>query len=151
MKGFSYMKKLVCFSLILFSILGCLTACNVSQSINGIKDSAEATPKVEEMMNALAEEKISDAKALMHPQASEKADTGFVQMQTYLAGRKVAALNIQNINITSSVGTAGKARQEQLAYKATLEDGEVVYLNVVYLSNDKGDGFVSFQLVLGAI
>ena len=136
MKGFSYMKKLVCFSLILFSILGCLTACNVSQSINGIKDSAEATPKVEEMMNA---------------QASEKADTGFVQMQTYLAGRKVAALNIQNINITSSVGTAGKARQEQLAYKATLEDGEVIYLNVVYLSNDKGDGFVSFQLVLGAI
>ena len=72
-------------------------------------------------------------------------------MQTYLAGRKVAALNIQNINITSSVGTAGKARQEQLAYKATLEDGEVIYLNVVYLSNDKGDGFVSFQLVLGAI
>ena len=45
----------------------------------------------------------------------------------------------------------GKARQEQVAYQVTLTDGSVIYLNVVYLSNTAGAGFVSFQLVLGVV
>ena len=145
------MKKLVCLSLILLAVLSCFTACNFNQTVSGMKDKAESTPKVEEMMTVLTEKRTSDAKALMHPQVAENADRGIDQMQTYLSGREVSEMDLQNINVTTSFGTSGNAKQERVSYKVTLSDGEIIYLNVVYLSNNNGNGFISFQLVLGAI
>ena len=146
------MKKIICFGLVLLALLGCLTACNFTQNMSGaIVGEAEATPKVEEMMAALADDNTSDAKALLHPQVAETSDNAIAQMSAYLAGRKASAIELTSINVNTSTGTAGKVRQERVAYQVTLTDGAVIFLNVVYLSNNQGTGFASFQLVLGVI
>ncbi|MDO4418953.1 MAG: hypothetical protein Q4B92_01160 [Ruminococcus sp.] len=146
------MKKIICFGLVLLALFGCLTACNFTQNMSGaIAGKAEATPKVEEMMAALADDNTSDAKALLHPQVVETSDNAIAQMSTYLAGRKASAIELISININSSAGTAGKTRQEQVGYQVTLTDGAVIFLNAVYLSDNQGTGFASFQLVLGVV
>ena len=146
------MKKIICFGLVLLALLGCLTACNFTQNMSGvIAGEAEATPKVEEMMAALADDNTSDAKALLHPQVAETSDNAIAQMSAYLAGRKASAIELISININSSTGTAGKTRQERVGYQVTLTDGAVIFLNAVYLSNNQGTGFVSFQVVLGVV
>lgn len=146
------MKKLICFVVILPILLSCLTGCNFTQKMSGaLAEAAEATPKVEEMMAALAKNSISNAKSLMHPQVAKTADDAIAQMSAYLAGREAASMQLQNLNVNTSAGTSGKTRQEQVAYKVTLTDGAVIYLNVVYLSNHQGTGFSSFQLVLGVV
>ena len=146
------MKKIICFSLVLLALLGCLTACNFTQNMSGaIAGEAEATPKVEEMMAALAEDNTSDAKALLHPQVAETSDNAIAQMSAYLAGRKANTIELISINISTSTGTAGKTRQERVGYKVTLTDGAVIFLNAVHLSNNQGVGFASFQVVLGVV
>ncbi len=146
------MKKIICFALVLLALLGCLTACNFTQNMSGaIAGEAEATPKVEKMMAALADDNTSDAKALLHPQVAETSDNAIAQMNDYLAGRQTSAIELKSITVNTSTGTAGKTRQEKVAYQVTLTDGAVIFLNVVYLSNNQGTGFSSFQLVLGVI
>ena len=146
------MKKIICFGLVLLALLGCLTACNFTQNISGaIAGEAEATPKVKEMMAALADNNTSDAKALLHPQVAETSDKAIAQMSAYLAGRKASAIKLININVNSSTNTAGKTRQERVGYQVTLSDGAVIFLNVVYLSNKQGTGFSSFQVALGVV
>ena len=146
------MKKIICSVLVLLVLLGCLTACNFTQNISGaIAGEAEATPKAEEMMTALADDNTSDAKALLHPQVAETSDNAITQMSAYLAGRKASAMELKSININTSTGTSGKTRQEQVTYQVTLTDGAVIFLNAVYLSNNQGTGFASFQVVLGVV
>ena len=146
------MKKIICFTLVLLALLGCLTACNFTQNISGaIAGEAEATPKVEEMMAALADDNTSDAKVLLHPQVAETSDNAIAQMSAYLAGRKASAIELKRITVNTSTGTAGNTRQERVAYQVTLTDGAVFFLNVVYLSNNQGTGFASFQVVLGVV
>ncbi len=147
------MKKTICFTLVMLTIISCLTACSFNTYVSGaLKNKAESTPKVNEMMTALSEGRMSDAKALMHPQASEKAtDDTVEQMISYFNGRSATSTEMVNVNVSSSTGTSGKARQEQASYKVTLNDGAVVHISAVYLSNSAGNGFISFQLVLGVI
>ena len=146
------MRKKLSFVLLLTVLVGCLTACSFSaNTTSSLPGSVENTPQVEEMLAALAEDRAADAKALMHPQAAEKADGAIEQMSGYLAGRTVTDLAVKSTNIRTSTGTSGKARQEQVAYQATLTDGEVIYFNTVYLTNNAGTGFASFQLVLGVV
>ena len=146
------MKKVFCVSLVLAVLVGCLAACNVQSNMSGaLAGAAEPTPKVEEMMQALAENRASDAKALLHPQKAEQAEAALTQLSAYLAGRKADALEQININIKTFSGASGKTRQEQVSYQVTLTDGAVIYLNVVYLSDNAGTGFSSFQLVLGVV
>ena len=146
------MKKIICFTLVLLALLGCLTACNFTQNMSGaIAGEAEATPKVEEMMAALADDNASDAKALLHPQVAETSDNAIAQMSAYLAGRKASAIELISINVNTSTGTAGTTRQERVSYRVTLNDDAVIYINAVYLSNNQGTGFASFQIVLGVV
>lgn len=146
------MKKLVCLVLVMLALLSCLTACSFTQNLSGdLAGKAESTSKVEEMLAALAENRASDAKALMHIQSADRSDTAIAQMIAYLDGRKVSSLELKNINVNTSTGTSGKARQERVAYQVTLTDDVVIYLNVVYLSNNAGTGFTAFQLVLGVV
>lgn len=146
------MKKTICFGLVLLALLGCLTACNFTQSMSGaIAGEPEATPKVEEMMAALADDNTSGAKALLHPQVAATSDNAITQMSAYIAGRKASAIELINININSSTGTVGITRQERVGYKVTLTDGAVIFLNADYLSNNQGTGFASFQVVLGVV
>ena len=72
-------------------------------------------------------------------------------MVSYLAGRSVVSKEVVSINVNTSVGTAGKVLTEQLGYRVTLTEGDVIYLSVTYLSDRDGDGFTSFQLVLGVV
>ena len=146
------MKKFICFSLVMILILTVLTSCNFTQTLTGAAaNNAQSTPKVEAMMSALAEDRMSDAEALMHPEVKEKSDSGISQIKLYLNGRETSGMTLQSINVTNSVGTSGKARQEQVAFKTILSDGEIVYINAFYLSNNAGEGFISFQMVLGVI
>lgn len=146
------MKKLICFVLAVLVLGSCMTACNFTKNLSGaLAENAESTAKVEEMMEALAENRSPEAKALMHPDASGKSDAAITQMSDYLAGRKVRSMELKNINVNTSSGTSGNTKQENVAYQATLTDGSVIYLNVVYLSNRAGTGFTSFQLVLGVV
>ncbi|MBE6797935.1 MAG: hypothetical protein E7531_06345 [Ruminococcaceae bacterium] len=146
------MKKLISVALIVLALLSCLTACSFTQNMSGVlAGDAECTPKVEEMLSVLAENNTSDAKALMHPQSSDKSDAAIEQMSTYLAGREADSMELQNINVSTSTGTSGRTSQEQVSYRVNLSDGEVIYLNVVYLSNKDGTGFASFQIVLGVV
>jgi len=146
------MKKLICLVSVLLILLGCLSACNFTQRMSSsVGGAASSTPKVEEMMAALSENRTADAKALTHPQAAETADAAIAQMSDYMAGREIGSLEVKNININTSTGTSGKSTLEQVAYQVTLRDGAVIYLNVVYLTNGAGAGFASFQLVLGVV
>jgi len=146
------MKKLVCLSLVLVVLLGCLTACNFTQNKTGpLAGEAQSESKVEKMLTALAQSNLSDAKALMHAETAEEADDGLNQISDFLAGREATSIEQKSIKVSTSSGTSGKTRQEQVAYQVTLNDGDVIYLNVVYRSDSDGDGFVSFQLVLGVV
>ena len=146
------MKKIICVALALLLLLSCLTACDITQSmVDAIEEGAEATPKVEKMMAALADHNVADAKALLHPQLTEISDDAIIQMSDYLAGRTVSAMELENINTTSSAGVGGKIRQERLAYQVTLTDGAVIYLNVIHVSGSEGEGFTAFQIVLGVV
>ena len=146
------MKKLICLSLVLTVLFFCMTACNFTQNVSGsIAGKAEFTPKVEEMMKALAEKRTEDAKALMHPQVAETSDQAIAQMIDYLDGREVSAMQLTSINVRTTAGTSGKTRQEQVAYQVNLNDGAIIYINAVYFSDDTGTGFSSFQLVLGVV
>ncbi len=147
------MKKLICVTLLVFMMLGCLTACNFNFNTNlgGSLGNAASDEKVDEMMAALTENDISAAKSLLHPERSADADKSLEQIADFLNGRSVASKLRMNVNITTSTGTAGKTVQEQTAYRVSLNDGTVVYLNAVYLTTDAGEGFVSFQLVLGLV
>ena len=145
------MKKWICFALVVL-VLGSFTACNFTQNMSGaIAGEAEATPKVEEMMAALAAGNTVDAKALLHPQAAETAESAIVQMSAYLAGGKAAAMELTGITVNTSTGTSGNVRQERVNYRITLADSDMIYINAVYLSNNQGTGFASFQLVLGVV
>lgn len=145
------MKKvgLIAVSLVWFIVL---TSCTFSSNMSGLlAGEAEATPEVEEMMLAMAENRESDAKALMHPQATEEAGAAITQMSTYLDGRKVDSMEPTSINVNTSTGTSGETREEQVTYRVTLDDGVVIHLNVVHLSDNDGSGFSSFQVVIGLV
>ena len=145
------MKKWICFALIVL-VLGSFTACNFTQNMSGMMaGEAEATPKVEEMMVAMADGNTADAKALLHPQVVETSDNAITQMSTYLAGRTAETMEVTGITVNTSAGTSGNVRQERVNYQVTLTDGAVIFLNVVYLSNNQGTGFASFQIVLGVV
>lgn len=144
------MKKLVCCVLCMLILVSCLTGCNVTSNVTDVSETeAEATPKVEEMMLVLAENRISDAKELMHPEVAEQADAALVQMSDYLSGREATAVEVNSISISTSVGASGKSRQEQVIYRVLLDDNSSIYLNVQYYSDASSGGFTSFQVVLG--
>lgn len=146
------MKKIICLSLVLFALLSCLTACNFTQNMSGaLAGEADATPKAEEMIEALADGNTAAAKALLHPQAAETSDGAIAQMSSFLAGRYATAIEVNSITVNTSTGTAGNTRQERVVYRVTLTDGDIIFLNVAYLSNGQGTGFASFQIVLGVV
>lgn len=133
-------------------LLCSLTACGFIENIfDKLEDKAEATAKVEEMMTALTENRIDDAKALMHPDASEMSDTIIAQMRDYIAGRQVESIEMTGINVHVSKSTTGSIRKEDVSYEVALSDGETINLEVVYVSDVAASGFYSFQLVLGVV
>ena len=146
------MKKRFWILLAVIAALCLLTACNFSTNLSNAGSSQmQATPKAKEMMSALAANDSAAAVKMMHPDVMEKADEAIAQMSGYVAGRKTTQLQLVNFNVSTSAGTSGKIRQEKVVYQATLEDGEMIYLSATYVSGNAGEGFASFQIVLGAV
>ncbi len=146
------MKKKGFLIILMMFIIGCFTACNFTKAIyDSVKENAIATPKVSEMMVALSEDRISDAKDLMHPLASEDSDIALQKISSYLNGRDVYSIEMVSINTTSSVGTEGKVKQEQVVYQVVLSDDELLYINALYRSDNNSAGFMTFYLLLGVL
>ncbi len=146
------MKKRICLTIVLLMVMCCLTACHFTSNMTGmVGGKMQASSKVEDMMTAMAENRLEDAKTLMHPTAAGKSDDPIAQMSAFLAGRKVTNMQQTAINVSTSTGTSGKTRQESASFQVTLDDGTTIHLSATYLSNNAGEGFTSFQLVLGVV
>ena len=85
----------------------------------------------------------------MHPTAAETSGSAITQTCNYLGSRQATSMEQKSIRVNTTTGSSETTRQEQVSYRVTLTDDEVIYLNVVYLSDHLGTGFHSFQLVLG--
>ena len=112
---------------------------------------AESTEKVEQMLQALADGDTQTALTLMHPESVDRAEDRIDQMSDFLAGRTVTEMNRMGLRVNTSTGTAGKVRQEATNFQVILEDGTEIHIAATYCSNKAGEGFVSFQLVLGVV
>ena len=146
------MKKLISVIIVTLTVICCLTACNFTSNMSGmVAGEAQATPKIEDMLAAMAENRLEDAKALMHPTAADQSSDPIAQMSDYLSGRKVADMQLTNISVNVSTGMSGKSRLENVSFQVNLDDGTTIHLAAAYLSDNNGDGFTSFQLVLGVV
>ena len=146
------MKKVLCITLaavLTFLLCACNFTTNLSDSMG--MTSAECIPEVEAVLQALTDDKPDEAKAYFHPDMAENTGDALAQMSDYLDGRKVSELTQQGLKVNTSTGTAGKIRQEAVTMKVVLEDGTVCYLSATHRTDNAGEGFVSFQLVLGVV
>lgn len=144
------MKKIVACTCFLLIVVICLTGCNIfSDMLDSIKN-PESMPKTKEMVSALSEQRMDDAKALMHPDAEEVSSYYLSQMSSLLNGRKPTTLDRLNININTSPSFDGsKTVTEEATYIVNLDDGNSVVAQVIFISDDKGSGFASFVLSIG--
>ena len=128
-----------------------LTACkfttNFSDSM-GITE-AQCTSKTSDMLLALTKDDQDAALALMHPDATAGAKAGLEQIADFLDGRYVVELKQVSVQITTSSGSNGKVQREQASFKTLLADGSQMYVTVYHDTTDSGEGFVSFQVILG--
>lgn len=146
------MKKSICIILVIVFLLSCLTGCGLLKSLTeGLENKSEASPLVDDMMSALAENRTADAKALLHPDAAEDSDAAIAQLCDYLDGREAVSISPLSINIQTSASTSGKSRQEEISYRVDLNDDSVIYINAAYLSDKSGSGFLHFQFVIGLV
>jgi hypothetical protein len=145
------MKKLVICSCILLLLVVCLTGCDFFANLEDSLKNPESLPKTEEMITALADNRMDDAKALMHPSSAEGSDISLSVLAAFLDGRKPTSVRHSSININSSFDIVGnKQLTEEVEYDVVLTDGSTIVATVVYLSNAEGTGFTSFSLSIGA-
>ena len=143
------MKKSISFILVVTVLLCCFTSCDITANFSdALSGKAESTPKVEEMLSALAENDMSAAEALLHPQIADDSDDMLERLADYIDGRKAESVEVTSVGINTFTDTGGKSRQEEISCEVKLDDGASVSLNVVYLSDSQGEGFSVFQIVL---
>ena len=143
------MKKSISFILVVTVLLCCFTSCDITANFSdALSGKAESTPKVEEMLLALAENDMSAAESLLHPQIAGDSGDMLERLADYIDGRKAESVEVTSVGINTSTGTGGKSRQEEISCEVKLDDGDSVALNVVYLSDNQGEGFSVFQIVL---
>ncbi len=146
-KRLSLLAVLVCMAL----LCGCSFSANITNIQEKAESEMESAEAVSQMLSALTEGDLDTAKALVHPAVSGELDTTLTQMCDFLAGRRAASLEFVNCNVTSSAGTSGATRQEKAAYTVTLEDGTVFHVSAYYVIDLLGEGFSSYQIVLGVV
>ena len=148
------MKKLIGFSLILVLLFGCLSGCafleNIGEKLTeAVDENTESPEKIDAMLLALAEGRADDAKALMHPDKADECSDAIEQMITYLDGRKVTDKKVVGLSVNIAATTNGKTRQEAINYYTTLDDGTILLVSSLYVSDNAGVGFTSFNLSIG--
>ena len=146
------MRKTLCFALSLLVLLTCLTGCGMAKKVmEALSSQLDATPKVEEMMLALAENRASDARAFMHPDSADGSEKNINQMIEYLNGRTVSTLTMVNVRVNNFTGTDGRYIEEQATYIITLTDGTELSLDAFYRTDSVGSGFSTFRLSMGVV
>ena len=147
------MKKRLAWVAVVVAVMLLVTGCSFTTNFFNNTEMAtmKAKDKVTEMMTALTAGDTDAARALMHPNRKETAEAGIQQMIELLDSRKVASLDLQGVNVSTRSGTSGEARQEQGTFRMELEDGTVFFLSAVHFTDGTGEGFISFQLVLGVV
>ncbi len=147
------MKKTICLIACVMAVMLLLSACNFNTFFQGNTNNVatHAPDKTKEMLTALESKDIDKALSLMRKEVAPNAKESIMQMAEYLNGRKVENLEQTNINVSSSMGTDGTIRQERIEYRATLGDGTTLYIVVNYVIMSSGEGFNSFQMVLGVV
>lgn len=146
------MKKAICILTTLLILVSALTSCTFTQRTSGaLAGNERSSEEVKKILSALAENQNENAKALLHPQIADDSQTSVLQLSRYIDGRDAEDLEVINVSVQKSTGVFGTSTQEQVTYKATLSDGEVIYINANYLSDRDGEGFITFQLVLGIV
>ena len=130
-------------SLSLFVLIFCLTSCGFH-----LAGELTVTPKAEEMLTAISENRAEDAKAMMHPSYTEDANLGIEHMSGYLLGKEAEEMTAITFNISTSYGS-DKVRHETATYQVRFTNGDIAHISVDHLSDSEGEGFLSFQLILG--
>ncbi len=145
------MKKSVFVLALLMAACMLLSACNFTTNMSNNTPFAKMShqAQVEALLTHLSAGDMGEAAGMMH--ADQMNTPGLEQISKYLAGRRVSQLDTQSVNAHTVRGSNGTEETEKATFRATLEDGETIYLSVVYFKNAKDQGFTSFQLVLGAI
>lgn len=139
------MKKLMQVTVCVLLIAALLCAC-------GANFEPEAKPFAEEMMAALKDGDTEAAMELMHPSAVKQIDDIQASMKAlcdYVDGRGTTEITQQSINVRNQIGT-NSGKYESGTFRAALDDGTVLKIDYVYLTNAAGSGFSSFYLSIGS-
>ena len=146
------MKKWLCL-MIAVLLLAVLAGCNMTSNFTDGTGTTkmEATDKVQAMMDALADGDTEAAEKLLHPIINDEKKATLAQLGSFLDGRETVKLEQMNLKVHKSTGSSGQTRQEQANFQVELSDGTRFYLNVSYVTNPQGQGFNSFQFVLGVV
>lgn len=144
------MKKLITFTAIIMVFVLITTGCEIGNTLTDkLEDSAKSPEKIENMLSALCEGRIDDAKGMMHPTATENVEASLNSIIDYLDSRTIKQMSLEGLNVHSSIGTDGNVLEEDMEYLVTLSDGEVIHISSVYISDNHGEGFIKFGLIIG--
>ena len=147
------MKKLLCLTLVIVMTVCALSSCALMEKIvMRILENAESPDKVDEMMAALADDQIDDAKVLMHPDVTEDVlGDSLEAMATYLDGRIMLSKQVTSLSVKKNHKNSQKVREESISYNITLSDETVITVETIYISDENGAGFTTFRLALGVM
>lgn len=139
------MKKLLSVTALLLIFALALSACDMP-----IDMTAQAEPYIKEMLTALTAGDLESAEALLHPDRVDGAtDTALAAMADLLGGREVESCVQVGINVNASTGTGGSSRTESGTVHILFTDGTDLRLSYSYVSDNAGEGFATFQFLVG--
>lgn len=139
------MKKILTVTALLLVFALVLAACDLSIDMN-----AQAEPQIREMLTALTAGDGEAAKALLHPSRADGAtDAAIAAMIDLLGGREVTSCTQVSLHVNTSAGTKGNARTESGTVHLTCTDGTDLRLQYSHVSDNNGEGFATFEFVVG--
>ncbi|MBQ8236525.1 MAG: hypothetical protein IJZ39_00010 [Oscillospiraceae bacterium] len=137
------MKKALTVTALLLVFALTLSACAVDLT-------AKAEPQVKEMLTALSAQDAEAAAALLHPdRADDATDAAIAALMALMDGREVASCVQVGLNVHTNTGTGGTARTESGTVHILFADGSDLRLEYSYVSDNSGEGFATFQFLVG--
>lgn len=139
------MKKLLSVTALLLVFVLALSACGMT-----IDMTAQAESHIKDMLAALTAGDLEAANALLHPERPDDAtDAAMAAMIDLLDGREVDSCVQVSINVHTSTGTGGTSRTESGTVHILFTDGTDLSLSYSYVSDNGGEGFATFQFLVG--
>lgn len=139
------MKKILSVTALLLVFALVLTACGLDVDIT-----AQAEPHIKEMLTALSAQDLEGAKAQLHPSRADGAtDAAIAAMIDLLGGREVESCIQVSLHVNTSAGTKGNSRTESGTVHLLFTDGTDLRLQYAYVSDNNGQGFATFEFLVG--